>query len=254
MSTTRSQFDIRKILEISRNRNRPHTDDPFEGIPVSMGMALYIETRVSPSEVRPMQTQLVGYMQGQYLVMTTPRIDGMSLKYNDNQLLAVYFIHDRTVYSFKTRVLRHLGPPFYMSIFQAPEVVEETPLRGASRISVGIPFDRPSGDPQREFILNLSGTGALLRLSSKMPINSVLTLSFFLPNGVSVTNIPCQVKRVDMSNNRMLTGVEFEFNHEDFPAIGQYMDFVLGAMDITQEAPDSLPVRREAPELFRNFG
>lgn len=255
MTRIKSGVEISQLLEISRNRNRPKKDDPFEHVPLEHGMTMYIDTRVGYNEVKPMQSMLLGYLKNQYLILSTPRIDGMPIKYNETNLVNVYFINDRTVYSFKTKVMRFLGPPFYLTIFQSPEVLDETPLRSASRIQVGIPFDRANGDPEREFIINLSSTGALLKLSSKMPINSDILISFFLPNGVSVNNIECTVKRVDMTEGRMLAGVEFDDSHEDYPAIQRYMNFVMGAMDIKDRGFEEATARnKKKTDNIRKFG
>jgi len=255
VSRIKTGVEISQLLEISRNRNRPKKDDPFESVPLEHGMTMYIDTRVGFNKVKPMQSMLLGYQHGQYLILSTPRIDGMPIKYNETNLVNVYFIHNRTVFSFKSKVMRFLGPPFYLTIFQSPDALEETPLRSSSRIQVGIPFDRANGDPEREFIINLSATGALLKLSSKMPINSDISLSFFLPNGVAVNDIDCTVKRVDMSGGRMLAGVEFDDQHDDYPAIQRYMNFVMGAMEIKDKGFEEATARnKKKPEVVRKFG
>lgn len=235
MFRNRSNFDIGSFLEISRTRNRPKVDDPFEFSPLELGMSMYIDTKINGAKIKPMQCQLVGHVKGQYLILSTPKVEGMTIKYNENNLVNIHYLSNRTVYSFQSKVLRVLGPPFYFTIFQMPDQIKETPLRGSQRIKVGIPFDRAGGDPNREYILNLSASGALIKLSNKMPINSDLSINFFLPNGYAVSNLNCIVKRVDMNGKRMLAGVEFDTSHRDYQAIGQYIDFVLTAHEHEQE-------------------
>lgn len=237
-----NKFEISHALEVSRSRMSTRRDDPFENTPLAMGMTLYIDTKISPSQSKPLKTRLVGYSKGQCLILTTPRLEGLPIKYKERTAITVYFLRDRTVYSFKTMALRMIGVPFNFTMFQVPTKVEETALRGSPRVLVGIPFDRIGGDPTKEHVINLSATGALLRLSNKLPIDSNFAVSFFLPNGVSITDIGVSVKRVMVQNGKSVAGVEFDLSHPDFAAIGNYISFVMGDNEIEESPADNFSV------------
>lgn len=248
MSKTKNQ------LEIGRSRNGPRNNDPFEHVPLELGKTMYIDTRVGTKEMKPLVSIVLGHMKGQYIILSTPQVDGVPVKYNTANPITIYFLQDRTVYFFKTKVMRFLGPPFYMTIFQNPDQIEATSLRSSTRFQVGIPFERAAGNSEKEFIINLSSTGALLKISSKMPINSQFDVSFYLPNGVSVNNIGCTVKRVDLTESRMLAGVEFDEQHEDFFAVERYMNFVLGAIETESDEIEEAASRKDVTDLLRKFG
>ncbi len=218
---------IGRLLEINRARKQETQDDPFERAPLNVGMEMYIDTKIGFSPNKPMKSLLVGYMKNQYLIVTTPRIEGLSAKYADSSNIVVRYISRRSVYSFRTQALRTMGPPFHLTFLQFPEKVEETALRASPRLQVGIPFGRSDVEPNREFIMNLSSTGALLKMAQQVPMDSTLIVSFHLPNGQLLENVPCMVKRVEASGNGVLAGVMFDPKYPRIRLISDYVRFVL---------------------------
>lgn len=253
MSRNRDELEIGKFEQINRARNRPADDDPFEVAPIGIGTEMYIHTKIGVNvEAKPFKTKVVGYQPGQYLILETPRLNGVAIKYQENRQITVHYLAEKAVCSFKTQAVRALSAPFYMTIFQCPEKIEMTHLRSSPRLPVGIPFDRNGGDPAKEFIVNLGSQGALLKVKEKVALNSSFKITFYLPNGEAVNGITVNVKRIDISNGRTMAGVEFDPDHANFPAIGKYLNFVLGVSGYDPESYEDNDSRLAELEKMRS--
>lgn len=227
---------IGRLLSLSKARRRVLANDQFLNAPIQVGMTLNIEFKFSDNSGVKTQSQLVGFLRGEYLIVTTPKINGEYVNYSRHRNLVVRYILEGSVYGFQVGILRVMGSPFNLTFLEYPETIEQVSLRGAPRVQVVIPFEREGdGDSENETLLNISATGALLQLSKPARIDDTFNISFVLPNGQALTNIGCTVRRVDMTSQRILTGIQFDKKHPHYPLVESYVGVVLETLGKTEE-------------------
>jgi len=226
MSDFEDRDAIGRLMQISQAKKRTLTADPLGSTPTFIGMELFIEIRVGTTQMK-VKSQLVGYISQEYVIIKTPRINGMLANYGTAKTVVVRYMMRGSVYGFQANVLRALGPPFFITFLSYPESIEEVSLRRSPRVDMVIPFDRTGGDPLRESIINLSATGALLKMKEVFKLEDQIAISFVLPNSEPINGIGCIVKRVEIAHDKVLVGVQFEREHPDFTIIEMYVNMAL---------------------------
>lgn len=204
--------------------------------PVHVGMELFVEFQIK-SRKEKLKTTLVGYSTGEFLVLKTPRVQGASISSSKglNQMVVRYLL-DGSVYGFQSTLLRMLGPPFYVTFISFPTRIEEKTLRRNPRIPVVIPCawygkEDNEGDGN-DRIVNLSADGSLLHLNKSVVYGETINISFVLPDGEPVVDLKSTVRRVEVSSDRVLVGVEFDSDDEQLASIGNYLSVALTALGI----------------------
>jgi len=215
-----------RMLQVSVAERRNIDVDLFRHAPAQVGMEMFIEFKVRGHSEK-IKTKLVGYVSGEYLVVATPKVNGIPVNYGaSNNTLVVRYLHEGSVFGFQTAALRMIGAPFYLTFLRYPESIEEVSLRRNPRISVVIPIERDDGDKESEFLINLSENGALLKLKKPVGIDDTIYLMFALPNGKVMQDLECRVRRVEMNSAQILAGVEFKAPEGRLAPIRQYLDMV----------------------------
>jgi c-di-GMP-binding flagellar brake protein YcgR len=198
-----------------------HSDRALR-LPMAPGTALFLEYRIGGQSIK-LKTTLVGFREEEYLIIQTPRKEGALFALPEAAEMIIRFLASGHVYGFPAHVLRVLGPPFYLTFLAFPQSIETVSLRDTPRLQVVLPITREGGDSLRECIVNVSRAGALLLLSRPPQVGDVLTISFHLPTGESVADLPCSVVRVHESPNGILSGVRFQGENEQVKPLARYV-------------------------------
>ncbi len=191
-----------------------------------VGMDMFMQP-LGRSDKDKWKTKLLGYLRGEYLILMTPRINGMLVNYGGQNQMAVRYMCEGSVFGFQTTIFRTIGSPLNLTFLKYPSRIEEISLRRSPRIQMVIPFRLNDSQDSGNTILNLSSSGALVQMVDPPRIEESIRLSFTLPNGKAIDNLECVVKRVDMNTKRILVGLQFEENSENAKAIAEYIEMVI---------------------------
>ncbi|RJO68576.1 MAG: flagellar brake protein [Myxococcales bacterium] len=223
------EHDLEQRMKVSMAETRVLDKDPFINAPVQVGMDLFVEMKIG-SNRHKIRTQLVGFRRGEYLIIGTPRVGSSLVTYADKRAMVIRYFLDGAAYGFAAEVLRTMGPPFNLTFLKFPETIEQMTLRKSPRIPVVIPINREGGNVEREAIVNLSASGALLQMNEAVAVDSKIEISFTLPSGISIQNMVCIVRRSEASPNRVLVGVQFDETHAQYAAIGEYIEVFIASV------------------------
>ena len=215
-----------RMLEASVAERKEHQGNSLSFAPVHIGMELFVEFQFKGGKEK-VKTKLVGYSNGEFLIIKTPRIQGVSIS-NAKGLnaLVVRYLHDGSVFGFQATLLRLIGPPFYVCFLSFPTKIEEISLRRNPRIAVVIPFEWDGKGDETDRILDLSANGSLLHLSKSVEYGDTINISFVLPDGMAVTDLKCTIRRIEASSDRVLAGVEFDPEDVQLAHIENYLKVV----------------------------
>jgi hypothetical protein len=197
------------------------SSEPALRLPIVPGLALFLEYRIGGQSIK-LKTTLVGFREDEYLIIQTPRKEGTVLALPEGAELIIRFLASGRVYGFPAHVLRVLGPPFYLAFLAYPHTCEKVSLRNSPRIPVVIPISREGGDFLKECVINISRAGALLLLTEP-PAEEILKVSFHLPTGESIADLPCTVIRSERTDRGVLVGVHFQGESVQLKPLAHYL-------------------------------
>tara|TARA_R110002095_G_scaffold97216_2_gene85308 strand:+ start:1078 stop:1758 length:681 start_codon:yes stop_codon:yes gene_type:complete len=211
--------------------------DKFHELRVRIGDIFSIET-VSPPKRYPVQ--LLGFNEGQSLVVSAPSIQGKAFLLPEGQVLRVRLMAGNVACGFQTQVLKNNRVPYLYSHLKYPLKVSSVAVRQASRVELKLPVridefetgELPGEWPKKALFIDLSSGGA--RLHSQLPIAAVgseLKLSFkVIVDGVEhVSRIKAIVRNiaevgVSPEQAALQYGVQFvEVSDEDRVYISGYV-------------------------------
>ncbi len=114
--------------------------------------------------------KIVGYLDGQSLIVTHPAKDGKPLVFLERQPLIVRAFSGKHAYAFETHLLRSYPVPYPHLHLGCPKHVEKKEIRGSERIACDIiasvtPEADPEKRPRAGVMTNLSITGT--KITSK---------------------------------------------------------------------------------------
>jgi hypothetical protein len=208
----------------------PAAGDRVPRLPITPGTPLFLEYRIAGQSLK-LKTSLVGLRENEYLIIQTPRKEGALFPLPEGAEMIIRFLASGHVYGFPACVSRVLGPPFYLTFLAYPVSIEKVSLRDTPRAQVVIPISREGGDPYKECIINASQAGALLLLNRQPAAGEILRISFHLPTGESITDLPCEVVRGEPSEHGVLTGVRFQADNDQVKPLARYLARALEVQD-----------------------
>lgn len=229
---------LARAMELSQSQRR--MIDPFRATPIQPGMALFVDFKFGNARAKA-SSQLVGYIQGEYIILQTPKINGAFTNYAGQKEVVVRYLLNGCIYGFKVAIIRMLSSPLNLTFLKYPDQIEEISLRKSPRVQVVIPLEREGGDPTKEWMLNLSTNGGLFQLAGHVRIDEKINVSFTLPDGERVEKLGCIIRRLDASSSRITAGVQFDHKHPDFPKISSYLSIVMETLGLDQEDQDASP-------------
>jgi len=113
--------------------------------------------------------KVIGYLHGQSVLITTPRVDGKIILVREGQMFAVRLLASNIVLGFTARILRVNTRPYPYLHLSYPQQVEQMVVRRAQRVAVRLPasvqnsgIESTQGKPVSVVIVDLSTGGAML--------------------------------------------------------------------------------------------
>lgn len=144
---------------------------------------------------------LRGYQPGKYLILDNQRKDGTARALEPGMSCIIRLLRQTQVFGFKTKVLFRTSLPAPLVFLSYPEEMESLAvLKGKARQVLfdtvfsphklhGQVEDQPPG-----LILNLTENGCLVENEEPVDINSLLYLSFTLPESEPIQDLSVEVK------------------------------------------------------------
>lgn len=214
------------LLQGSIAKRRNFNIDFFNNMTAFSGMEVFLEfeTRSGRSKVK---TVLVGSDPGKYIIIATPRIEGVPVKLlGSPDSVIIRYLLDGSVFGFESKIVKKVGDPFFLTILDYPKQIEQISLRIEPRITIVLPLSREGGDPTKECLLNFSVKGALLQLQHAVKRDQVFSISFSMPNGKAILDVKCLVKRVEMYHDRILAGVQFQPSSKQVAQLDHFFEVI----------------------------
>jgi hypothetical protein len=166
----------------------PTAQCSFAQMRLRVGDSLHLDL---PSMVSPKKysVTLVGWLDGQSVIVTAPRSANVSRLVQPGELVVLRTFSGTNVYAFKTTVMMTPTAPFHYLHLSFPRRVECVAIRSAVRCRLHMPITiTHNGEKSDGAILNLGATGALIECAEPLQKDGTLTLAAaFELHGVPVT-------------------------------------------------------------------
>lgn len=215
-----------KFKRIESANRSELTGDQFMSGPVEIGMSLFVEYKLGEKASYKARTRLVGFAMGKYLIVETPKIKNQRVTFKMHNKIFVRYVAGGCIYGFRTSMIESILTPYDITFLKYPEIIEQISLRGAPRIQVVIPYalvDDENSDSEDCEILDISATGALLRVNHEVAIDDTFVISFTLPNSEEIVDMECIIRRLNITKDRTIVGVEFDKENETYRSIDKYI-------------------------------
>ena len=148
--------------------------------------------------------KVIGYLPGQSLLISTPRVKGQAMLLHEGQLVTVRLLSGGTVYAFKTQILRASLTPYPHLHLVYPKEFESTVVRKAQRTSAHLiaSVENTHSDqsqPLLAIIANMSTAGAMLE--SECPLgkagdNIVINVNLMVGNIERYVSVGASIRNV----------------------------------------------------------
>ncbi len=168
--------------------------------------------------------KVIGYLAGQSLLISTPRVKGQAMLLREGQLVTVRLLSGGTVYAFETQIMRASLTPYPYLHLVYPKAFESTVVRKAQRTSAHViasventHSDQPQ--PHAAVIADMSTAGAMLE--SKQ--------AFGKAGDDVVINVKLVVGNIEryVSVNALIRNVREKATDEPHPVIQHGVEFQL---------------------------
>lgn len=171
--------------------------------------------------------RLIGYLPGNSVIVTTPRVDRKIMLVREGQIFVTRLLAGNTVYGFTASVLRACTRPYPYLHLSYPVSLESIVVRQAQRIPirliVAVTNEEPAksaGKPQAATVVDMSTGGALVNASESLGVvGDIITIAArfevageeqYLDLSARIRNVErCPVKD-DPTRSDYQHGVEFQ--------------------------------------------
>lgn len=110
-------------------------------------------------------TQLIGFVEPEYVILRTPLENGWPVPVNQGQALEVRLFSEVSLFEFSARVQAIQLHPRNFMVIDYPKTLRETRYRDHARVACRLPaniIESIAGQPTGFEVTNLSGSGAAL--------------------------------------------------------------------------------------------
>jgi c-di-GMP-binding flagellar brake protein YcgR len=174
-------------------------------------------------QTQRLQTKVVGWRDGHYLIVDTPLIDGKRVMHQFGKNVVIRYVLGGVIFGFATRLTGVQQNADFLWFLSFPEDAEARDLRRRPRVDTFLFAD--SGGGERWKIINVSENGALVVADRIATTGEAVNLSFTLPNGVLIKDIAGKVRRTESRSQGVALGVEFdETEQQQRRLIAQFAD------------------------------
>jgi c-di-GMP-binding flagellar brake protein YcgR len=190
-----------------------------------VGLDLFLDLSFEGKQTRCKAT-VHGWYQDRFFIIGAPSVNGREVDVRPNELITVRYILDGVVYGFNTTFVRKVVSPAELWFLRYPNITEKKQLRRHTRLQTLIPA-RIDSSEGNVLLVDLSKGGAQLDFPGEADISTEkpVTLSFSLPNGTEISNLPANVRSVKSTNYSKLIGLQFvPADVEDLAPIHQFIE------------------------------
>lgn len=134
-------------------------------------------------------TELIGYVDGEYLIIKTPFENGVSIQMQVDEQVSLRVLSGTDVFTMTCQVKTIFRAPYYYLHLSFPSVIKAIPLRGAIRAKVNLPV-QVNGVSGTCVIADISVTGASIITDAALgTLNEEVLITFDFPMKLSNQNI-----------------------------------------------------------------
>jgi c-di-GMP-binding flagellar brake protein YcgR len=181
------------------------------------------------------QTFFRGCKQDEYLIIDHPQNDiGIPLMLKDGMPCIIRFLYEGKAFAFQSVIDKVLRYPYPFIFVTYPRELENLNLRNSERHNVRFPavYNHKSGDKTSKTdlqgtILDLSAKGCLLETDHPQNPDSIVLVSFSLPNQKDIKNLAAKVRRVSKREETYRLGLMFMVSEDpDIVKINEYLSYL----------------------------
>lgn len=126
-------------------------------------------------------TELIGYVDGEYLILKTPFENGLSVQMQVDEQVTLRILSGVDVFTLTCRIKNIFRAPHYYMHLSFPTDIKAIALRGAVRVKVHLPV-QVNGGAGAGVISDISVTGAAIIVDSALgEPNEEILISFEFP-------------------------------------------------------------------------
>ena len=140
----------------------------YSDLKLQVGEQLQLQTR-DGSDDRRMQVQLIGYVPGASLLVTTPKVGGKVMIMREGQPFVVRMMIGNRIVGFATTIIRSCARPFPYLHLSYPDEMEQITVRNSQRVRIRLFASLKNSNPDFQFekphpaaVIDLSTSGALV--------------------------------------------------------------------------------------------
>lgn len=151
----------------------------FKEINLQVGTRLQMALQ-DGSKQRVYYTELIGYLDGEYLIIKTPIENGLSVQVPVEEPIILRIMTGVNVFTLKCRVKTIFRAPHYYMHLSFPSDIQSVALRGAIRAKVSLPVS--INGTAKAVITDISVTGAAITADRTLgELNEETAISFDFP-------------------------------------------------------------------------
>lgn len=216
-----------------------------KGLELQIGDSLQLQF-VADENKRRHYSKVIGFLKGQSVLITTPRIDGNIMLVRENQLVIVRMLTGNSVVGFNTSVLRACLKPYAYLHLAYPKEMEHITVRKAQRVSTKLiasveTYQENNSRTSIPIIIeDISTTGSMISAETSLgETGEFVTISarISVGNVREYINIPAIIRNVrkfttEEGTTKYSYGMEFQLleQHEHFVLHGYVYEQLLENM------------------------
>ena len=186
----------------------------------AVGLQFSLEIKQKAQRLRT-SANLIGWYRPHFLITTVPVTDRRTIIIQPGTEIITRYLFEGTVYGFLTHLAKKYQEPRPFWILDYPEVIEKINLRDSTRVQTFLHVK--TSDEKQWMILDLSNSGALIRVEGEPTIGEETKLNFTLPNGEEIKELPVEIVRLSSSAEDHTIGVRFKEDKDQVEKIRQFI-------------------------------
>lgn len=181
------------------------------------------------------QTFFRGCREDQYIILDYPYYPtGLPLPLKDGMACIIRFLFQGKVYAFQSEIQKTIRYPYPFVFINYPQDLDCINLRNSERYPIRIPTvyakEAQEGDSEGHpcgQMCDLSAKGCLLETNQPFELDTLLFLSFSLPNQEPIKNLAAKVRRISKKEEVYHLGLQFvDSRNQVIEKIGGYLSYL----------------------------
>lgn len=179
----------------------------YSDLKLKVGEQLQLQPR-DGSDNRRMQVQLIGYLPGASLLVTTPRVGDKVMIMREGQPFVVRMMVGNRIVGFTTTIIRSCARPFPYIHLSYPDDMEQITVRQSQRVRIRLFASLENSNPDFQFekphpatVIDLSTSGSLVvsgeqlgELGDKVTLKCAVKVA----NTEKLLSLPAIIRNVHM--------------------------------------------------------